>query len=310
MMSSRAKRGWKLGCTLAALAVLAIICSVWVIGLRLTRRAYVIPRATRLITQTPGEALGPGAIPASCLSSEGIYVPGWYRPGDTGAAIVFLHGLGGSRQQLAGIARRLHSEGWGVLLIDQRGHGEHPINITTYGRAEALDALAAVEWLRNRQEVNPKRVGLYGASMGGATCIQAASRDPDIACAVADSSYADYQDHLLFELVRDQAPVHVPAVLRPIAIRLFLHYEPRIIGEWADTPSPVDVVGGISSPLLLVQGENDKRINPDDVHRLGEAAREGGVDVTVWQAKGEEHCGYHGSEEFFTRLIHFFRMHL
>jgi dipeptidyl aminopeptidase/acylaminoacyl peptidase len=309
-MSNRGTKAWKLGCGIAAVLGVLLLCFVWLLGLELCRRFHIIPQASRRITQSAREALGPGTLPVSCPTSDGLYAPGWYRTGETRAAIVFLHGLGGTRQQLARIARRLHEEGWGVLLIDQRGHGEHPSDLTTFGRAEALDALAAVEWLRKQPEVDPGRIGLYGASMGAATSIRAAAQDPRIGCVVADSSYAAFRRHLVFELAREEARIHLSPRWRPLVMRAFLHYSPRLIGEWSREPEPVDIVGDISCPLFLIQGENDKRINPDDLNELARAARDGGTDVAVWQVRGAGHCGYHDSEEFFRRLTGFFRMYL
>jgi len=306
-------RKLKIGIGIALIVLVAATAFVLSVGIRLTRRSYTVPPSARRILVTPRDALGPGTITVSILNSEGYRTPGWYRPADptrSRGAIVLLHGLCGTRAQLAPIAKRLRKEGWGVLLIDQRGHGESPRDLTTFGPAEAVDALAAIQWLRERPEVDPNRIGLYGASLGGATCIYAASQDPFLACAVADSSYAEFEKQAYHDLNMDKSPIKTSYRLQPSVVRIFLSLSCFVIGKWAHSPDPVDVVADIKCPLFLIHGERDSRIDPASLDELADAARRGGVDVTTWVVQGKGHCGYHNSDEFLSRLVAFFHEHL
>jgi dienelactone hydrolase len=65
------------------------------------------------------------------------------------------------------------AEGFGVLVYDRRP-GSAPF--TTY----AADAVAAVEHLRNRPEVDARNIGLWGHSQGGWVSLVAASESPAI----------------------------------------------------------------------------------------------------------------------------------
>ncbi len=309
-MSNRAKKAWIFGCVGCGSIFLMFVIVLMYVGYQFSIDNYSIPMRARQIKHTPYEALGPGTFVVSFPSRSGAIVPGWYRPGSERAAILILHGLGGTREQLARIGRFLNDEGWGILVIDQRGHGEHPLNLTTFGRAESEDALGAIDWLRQRDDIDPDRIGIYGASLGATTCIHAASMDPDLACAVADSSYAVFQDQIVWELEREGPKVSVPEGWRPFFIRTFKRYEPILIGEWANMQDPVDAVRDIQCPLFLIQGENDIRIQADNVFELSRAAREAGVDVTIWQVQDEGHCSYFDTDAFSNRLIGFFRIHL
>jgi dipeptidyl aminopeptidase/acylaminoacyl peptidase len=308
-------RIFKIGCGI--LAVIGIIIALFIASYssRITNMVHTIEPAFRQIDRTPVEALGPGARAVSFPNEEGVYVPGWYREGDNGAAIIFLHGLGGTRMQLVNIARRFIDQGYSVLLIDQRGHGEHPGKVTTFGRAESIDALASVNWLREQPGVDSDKIGMYGASMGAATCIHAAARDAEsgenkIACAVADSSYADLTSQAYHDLSREETPVQLPVVFRPLAVRIFMLTSRLVIGKWAGYPDPIDDVGKIKCPLFLIHGDCDTRISPDSFDRLTEAARDADVDLETWRVSDGEHCAYHDSEEFIRRLTRFFAEHL
>lgn len=81
------------------------------------------------------------------------------------------------------IADHLTRQGIAVLRYDDRGVGKSTGN---FGKAVhtdfAEDALAAVEWLKLRKEIDPKRIGLVGHSEGGVHAPLAAVKQPgDIA---------------------------------------------------------------------------------------------------------------------------------
>jgi dienelactone hydrolase len=72
------------------------------------------------------------------------------------------------------------AEGYGVLVYDRRP-GSAPF--TTY----AADAVAAVEHLRRRHDVDAKNIGLWGHSQGGWVALVAASQSPAIAFVIDHS---------------------------------------------------------------------------------------------------------------------------
>lgn len=43
--------------------------------------------------------------------------------------VALVHGYGGNKEQMLGIAARLCEEGWASMPIDIRGHGEHPVSL-------------------------------------------------------------------------------------------------------------------------------------------------------------------------------------
>jgi|GEM_PF-5916340 len=89
--------------------------------------------------------------------------------------MVLVHGSGRlAREHLIGDMRRLVWEGFAVLAYDKRGvgesGGEYPRNWGGAGGAEATlrvlasDAAAALSRLRAEPEIDPSRVGFFGAS--------------------------------------------------------------------------------------------------------------------------------------------------
>ena len=62
-------------------------------------------------------------------------------------------------------AEVLRREGYGVLLIDLRAHGESPGTRITFGAKEADDAAASVAFIRSRAPGQP--IAAIGWSLGG-----------------------------------------------------------------------------------------------------------------------------------------------
>jgi fermentation-respiration switch protein FrsA (DUF1100 family) len=87
-------------------------------------------------------------------------------------------------------AKMLHDGGFGVLMIDVRGHGQSSDARFTFGLKERSDVLGAVDWLRQRG-IAPGQIGVLGLSLGAAASIGAAAEEPAIAAVATDSSFAD-----------------------------------------------------------------------------------------------------------------------
>ena len=103
-----------------------------------------------------------------------------------GPAIVLVHGAGlGRRDENRAEAEAFVSEGFLVLIYDKRteGYAADPVGGRSYSLL-ADDAVAAVQMLQQRDDVDPTQVGLWGLSEGGWVVPLAATRSSDIAFAI------------------------------------------------------------------------------------------------------------------------------
>ncbi len=104
-----------------------------------------------------------------------LHADGAARPG-----AVLVHGFTESKSQknLVELATLLYKNGWHVLALDYRGHGESralsgaPI---TFGWKEADDVLAAARLLR--EESKAASVAVLGFSLGGRVAVKAMVKD-------------------------------------------------------------------------------------------------------------------------------------
>lgn len=174
--------------------------------------------------------------------------------------VLFCHGVADSvESQMADIFR---DAGWRVFSFDYRRFGNSdPGPLTNQGLA--ADAVAALNFLRSRPDVNPDRIIIYGHSMGGVYAMAAGAaahaQGRPVAGVIAGSPFSRWRD--------------VANDLVPVVGWLF---------GGADPPDPVQYAEALgSTPLLLLHATDDDDVPPYHSLRLFASARARGVPVTL-----------------------------
>nr|WP_264023230.1 alpha/beta hydrolase [Mycolicibacterium pyrenivorans] len=196
----------------------------------------------------PASTVLPGARDVVIHTADGLDLAAWFLPGGPGPAVLVLSGNGGDREMRAPLAAALHAMGLSVLLLDYRGYGGNPGQPTEVGLA--ADARAAHDWLAGQPQVDPKRIGYFGESLGGAVAVGLAGERPPAALVLRSP----------FTSLADVAGVHYPWL--PVR-RLLLDRYPSI-----------DRIGALSAPLLVIAGDTDDIVPPSLTRRLYDAAPE------------------------------------
>ncbi|MGY1783890.1 alpha/beta fold hydrolase [Geodermatophilus sp. SYSU D00698] len=112
-----------------------------------------------------------------------LYLPASATADDPAPAVVLAHGFGGSKQSVADDARDLAGRGYVVLAYSARGFGESTGQIGLDDpRYEVADLSTLLDLLADRDDVlldgdADPRVGVAGASYGGALSLLAAAHD-------------------------------------------------------------------------------------------------------------------------------------
>lgn len=147
-------------------------------------------------TNVPGTSVGSATPSDRGLDAEDVLLrtdddvelSGWYVPSSNGAAVVLLHGAGSTRSAVLDHAEVLASHGYGVLLLDTRGHGRSDGRAMDFGWFGEVDVEAAVTFLVGRAEVAPGRLAVVGLSMGAEQAIGALGADDRLRAAVAEGA--------------------------------------------------------------------------------------------------------------------------
>lgn len=243
-------------------------------------------------------------------------------------AVVLLHG---SEPATRSFAYRMHANiflerGLAVLLYDKRGAGESGGNhdSATYGML-IEDALAAIDFLRTQEGINPDKIGMVGASESGWFTPEIAERAGNIAFVINKVGsalswretveweyYNDVRDKgVEDESAREQAAlrrrmwdyyvlpdsterVDLEAALREWSAREDSHLPEGLQSVSASYVQdigydPTPFLERLSTPILYVFGSDDMNIpTARCVVRLEELQR-AGRPVTFYVYRGEGH---------------------
>ncbi|GGT28611.1 alpha/beta fold hydrolase [Streptomyces purpureus] len=117
-------------------------------------------------------------------------------------AVLLGHGFGGSKDDVRAQAEQLARDGYAVLTWSARGFGSSTGRIGLNDPAhEVKDVQRLVDWLAKRPEVRldkagDPRVGISGASYGGAISLLAAGHDPRVDAIAPQITYWNLADAL------------------------------------------------------------------------------------------------------------------
>lgn len=272
------------GCALFIAAFNALI--------RWSLRAPRVPERT-----TPG-ALGLTFTEERIASANGKQLFAWYIPAPGPgivSALVVLHGWGGNAETMLPLAVPLHCAGHALLFIDARSHGRSdPDSFSSMPRF-AEDAEHALGWLKSQPGVDPKRLGIIGHSVGAAAALLAASRRDDLAVVVSIAAFA----HPETVMRRLLATWHVPYM--PLGWYV-LQYVQHVIGHRFDDIAPLNTIGQIRCPALLVHGCEDEMVPVADAQAI--FARCVGGKCQLLLVKGS-HDSYGDLEQQMGVLVEF-----
>lgn len=268
------RRRWKVLLAVAALLLAGVLAVSWKAGQDLLHPE----RDTG--TGTPTDA-GLAWSWANFTARDGVPLVGWWMPANasTPHTVVFLHGYGDAKDQGLPLYPALHNLSANVLAFDFRAHGQSGGDHTTAGLDESADVQGALDWVANRTGQADPDVVLVGWSMGGAAAIHAASLDPRIDGVVTDGAFSRLQRIVETSISEFTGLPKWP--FGPLAV---------LLAGWsvgADLPhhAPVEWLAQYHGPLLLVQGEADATVTPDQVDELSRSA----TRADVWKVAGAAH---------------------
>ncbi len=245
---------------------LRVLLAIVLVGLGAAACVVYWHIGTMLIAREPRQALAEsGDLPVARVVLDQAGAPelvGWVadRKGSCGS-IVLLHGRGANRLALVERAKLLFDAGYSIVLFDLSGHGESGGAIQGFGYTDGQDAARIIAFARQR--FPGERLGAVGSSLGAAAFVFAAQQAPADAY-VLEQLYASLRETTAWRM-----PFHF---WRGFQADVLLAQMPLRLGLSADNAKPVDRLGKIGEPLMLLAGSIDPFIDRGQVLALQNAA--------------------------------------
>lgn len=218
-----------------------------------------------------------GRLPVLILSMEEI-IP-QRRP-----AIVFLHSTNKCKEWLRPLLEAYASRGYIAVAIDSRYHGERASSLTTYRESlvsawkkgdtmpfifdTVWDLIKLADYLSQRVDIDPSRIGITGESLGGMHSWFAAAADtrysvvvPIIGVqgfrwAIDNDKWLPRVNSIKAVFEEAQIDLNKSAIDKEVVEKVWDRIAPGLASEF-DAPYTVPVIA--PRPLLLLNGEEDPR---------------------------------------------------
>ncbi|MEM7143477.1 MAG: prolyl oligopeptidase family serine peptidase, partial [Actinomycetota bacterium] len=216
--------------------------------------------------------------------------------GERPPLLVLAHGgpTAQARRQLQTAILFWTSRGIAVVDVDYRGS-------TGYGRtyrqaldgewgiADVEDCVAAATFLADRGDVDGGRLMIRGGSAGGFTVLSALAFHDVFAVGASRYGVADLEA-LATETHKFEA-----------------RYLDSLVGPYPeakdvyDARSPINHVDKLSAPMIVLQGDEDEIVPPNQSEMVVDALKAKGVEVEYLLFEGEQH-GFRKAENIVTAL--------
>ena len=273
-LAGSVRRWWRL--VILPLAVVVAPVLVYVLAVPFAVTTVPPTEADR----TPG-AVGLDHREVRLPTRDGVELAASYVPSGNGAAVVLLHGSGSTRSSVVDQAAVLAAHGYGVLLLDARGHGDSGGRAMDWGWHGDEDVAAAMTFLEAQPEVTGGRIAAVGLSRGGEEALGAAAADARVRAVVAEGATGRGAFDLgwLSDVYGWRGAVTEAAKWLQTSLVELL--------SGAERPVALrEAVGAASSVLLVTAGDR-----PDEQHAAEVLRRAAPDRVQVWVVPGGSHTG-------------------
>ena len=253
--------------------------------------------------------------PFKFRNSDGVTLHGYFTEannftGEKPPLIVLPHGGPIGPRDFWGFdpdVQILSNAGYSVMKINYRGSGGYGRDFLKAGMGEPgrliqKDIIEATEWIIEQGWVDENRVGIYGASFGGYSAVQAPILRPDL-FKVGVSLVGLFDLNMDFREGGCQADYGCKNILND---------------QWGSSPaerakmSPVNYIEKLKAPVLIVGGEEDDRCPPEQQYALENALKKHNKEYKLIMVPKEGH-GFINPENrfmFYREMLEHFNKYL
>ncbi len=197
-----------------------------------------------------------------------LYLPSGAAPPGGWPAVVLVHGIGGTREQVNAFvtAYGFVERDYAVLTVDARGHGGSGGLVGFGGTRDVADLRAVHAWLAGRADVSDSRIGAWGISYGGGAVMNSLVAGVPWRAVVTFESWTDLLTALMPQglaksgvvtsLAASIPPERRDPSLTPTLAAAFAG-KTALVKPWATERSSLSKLAAVTTPVFMAQGRRD-----------------------------------------------------
>ena len=208
----------------------------------------------------------------SLTTGDGVKLHGWFVPvRDEKGALLFFHGNAGNISHRLDSLKIFHDLDLATLIIDYRGYGESQGTISEKGTY--LDAEAGWDYLTEIKGIPPRKIIVFGRSLGAAIAAHIAGRKKP-AGLILESAFTSVPD---------------------MGARMYPYMPVRLLSRYKyDTRKALQ---SVTCPVLVVHSPHDDIIPYENGLQLYESARQ---PKRFLEIRGDHNEGFYRSGKLYT----------
>lgn len=192
-------------------------------------------------------------------SRDGYKLNGWFiKARNNKPTVIYCHGQGENLSEWQNVAQFLTDNGYGVFMIDYRGHGKsegRPYETGLY-----IDLESAIKYLVLYEKIPKANIILWGRSLGGAIVADIASRD-NFKAVILESTFTNLREE----------GIHLTSTgILESKLGFWKAFSTRFVGCFPLTQKfSTDMkIQNIKSPLLIGHSVNDITVPVEMSYKL------------------------------------------
>jgi pimeloyl-ACP methyl ester carboxylesterase len=225
---------------------------------------------------------------------------------DAAATIVFCHGFLCDKYDIACFRNMFPVGQYNFLTFDFRGHGQDTQGqISTLGHDEALDVIAAAQFVREHPDLKDKPVFAWSFSMGGVAAIIAQAHHILFDAMIFDCAFDSTEklikqgfNQMRFSLFGYTFDIPGRSLLEKYALhpyvqsflqkmlKVCVHWDTKHVHLQAIAINPVESMAQISVPCFFIHCINDEKVPLESAHALYNSAK---GYKRLWITQGRRH---------------------